>query len=139
MGASAVTPAMQDYLEVILSLGPENQAVRITDIASRRGIAKASVSQAVAGLRRRGLVRQEPYGRVTLTESGLREAELVARRHRTLRSFLSDVLGVAPRQAEEEACRLEHAISQDTLVRLVGFLEAHAPAAHGRLAEGGRR
>ncbi len=120
---SAVSPAMEDYLEAILALGGDAEAVRVTDIASRLRLSKASVTQALGGLRAVGLVTQEPYGQVWLTADGHEHALRVERRHRVLRSFLADVLGVRPAAADDEACRLEHSISQDTLDRLIRFLE----------------
>jgi len=120
-----VSPAMENYLEAILELGDEGDPARVTDIASRMGIAKASVAQALAGLRASGLVRQEPYGRVFLTAAGREHALRVDRSHRVLRTFLVDVLGVPPGTADAEACRLEHSITADTLERLVAFLESY--------------
>ena len=124
-GSGQVSPAMEDYLEAILDLGGEAQCARVTDIAARMGIAKASVTQALAGLRASGLVHQEPYGRVHLTAAGREHALRVEKSHRVLRTFLVEVLGVAPGTADSEACRLEHSISQDTLGRLVAFLERY--------------
>lgn len=116
---------MEDYLEAILALGGDRGPVRVTDIASRLGISKASVTQAIGGLRAGGLVEQEPYGQVCLTTDGQGHALRVDRRHRVLGAFLVEVLGVAPATADAEACRLEHSISQDTLDRLVRFLEEY--------------
>ncbi len=116
---------MEDYLEAILGLGNDGEPARVTDIASRMGISKASVTQALAGLRAGGLVRQEPYGRVHLTAAGREHALRVENRHQVLRTFLADILGVSTEAADSEACRLEHAITQDTLARLVAFLESY--------------
>ncbi len=122
---SQVSPAMEDYLEAVLALGGEKEPVRVTDIAGRLHLSKASVTQALGGLRAGGLVWQEPYGRVSLTDAGREHARRVEKRHRALRTFLGEVLGVPPGTAEAEACLLEHSISQDTLDRLVAFLEAY--------------
>jgi len=122
-GAMAISSAMQDYLEVILDLSETEGAVRVTDIANRLSIAKASVSQAVRTLKGAGLVTQERYGTVRLTRAGREQAVEVRRRHRTLRRFLVEVLGVNPRIAERDACLMEHAISPQTMEKLVEFLE----------------
>jgi DtxR family Mn-dependent transcriptional regulator len=121
-----MSEAREDYLEVILRLGEDGRPVRVTDIAARLGIAKASVTQALVGLKSDGMVRQEPYGQVYLTARGRAQAAMVEKRHRVLRAFLAGVLGVPSSVAETEACRLEHAIGQDTLARLVTFLEKDA-------------
>lgn len=121
-----VTAAMEDYLEAIRGLSADGGPVRVTDIADRLGIAKASVTQALGGLRQQGLVEQERYGQVFLTTTGLGYADRIVRRHETLRAFLIEVLGVPPERAEREACGLEHSIGPDTLTRLMSFLEQYS-------------
>ncbi len=121
--AGEMSAAMEDYLEAILALQEDDQPVRVTDIARRLGISKASVTQALGGLREAGFIQQQPYGRVYLAPQGRERAFAVAKRHQVLRTFLVDVLAVPGATAEGEACRLEHAISPDTVARLVAFLE----------------
>lgn len=121
-----VSAAMEDYLEAIRNLSRDGGPVRVTDIADRLGIAKASVTQALGGLRQEGLVEQERYGQVFLTGAGLGYADRIRRRHQTLHTFLVEVLGVPSDQAEREACGLEHSIGPDTLARLVSFLEQYS-------------
>lgn len=121
--SSPLTSSIEDYLEAILALSFENKAVRVTDIAERLGVAKASVTQAVNVLKEKGLVTQERYGRVYLTDDGIREAGRVRKRHRVLRFFLRDVLGVNENTAERDACLMEHAVSPETMERLIKFLE----------------
>lgn len=121
--SSPLSSSIEDYLEAILTLSLAGEAVRVTDIADKLGVAKASVSQAVNVLKEKGLVSQERYGRVSLTEHGIREATRVRRRHRVLRFFLRDVLGVGDDVAEKDACLMEHAVSPETMERLLEFLE----------------
>lgn len=119
-----VTDSLQDYLEAILSLsGESRQAVRVTDIAARLNIAKASVTQALGLLKEQGLIRQDRYGPVELTASGRIYALQVQYRHEVLRYFLIEVLGVPPSIAEEDACLLEHDLSNETFECLLLFLE----------------
>ncbi len=122
-GAMTISSAMQDYLEVILELSEKVESVRVTDIASRLNIAKASVTQAVSGLKGMGLVAQERYGLVQLTRTGREEAIKVRNRHRTLRKFLVEILGVDYRIAEKDACLMEHVVSPQTMEKLIQFLE----------------
>lgn len=120
---TTITAAMEDYLEAILSLMNQGQAsVRVTDIAEKLAIAKPSVSQAIAVLKAMGLVEQKRYGRVFLTETGMEAARSVNRRHRLLRHFLVEVLGIDPATAEKDACQMEHAVSAVTMERLVAWL-----------------
>mgnify|MGYP005840373809 CR=1 FL=1 len=119
----AISSSMQDYLEIILDLSEKEGLARVTDIADTLNIAKASVSQAVSSLRELGLVVQEKYGPVELTCIGKKLAVKVRHRHRTLRKFLVQVLGVDPKIAEKDACLMEHVVSSQTMEKLVEFLE----------------
>ncbi len=69
-----------------------------------------------------GLVEQESYGPIKLTATGKEQALKVQKRHRMLRKFLIEILGVDPTTAEEDACLMEHAISPQTMDKLVEFL-----------------
>ncbi len=117
-----LSSSLQDYLEAILELAQTNSAVRVTDLARKLDIAKASVSQCVSKLAGLGLVEQESYGPIKLTAKGREQALKVQRRHRMLRKFLIEILGVDPTTAEEDACLMEHAISPQTMDKLVEFL-----------------
>lgn len=116
-----LSSSMQDYLEAILELA-EKGAVRITDIANKLNIAKASVNQTVSKLKELGLVYQQSYGPVELTEDGRAYANKVKQRHMKLKQFLVEVLGVGHETAEKDACLMEHAVSSQTMDRLTEFL-----------------
>ena len=118
-----LTSSIEDYLEAILALSEDEDAVRVTDLAVKLGVAKASASEAVRTLKSSGLADQERYGKITLTSQGLVEAKKIHRRHQVLRTFLESVLGVDHETAEEEACLMEHAIGPETMQKLVAFLE----------------
>lgn len=123
MNESSISAAMEDYLEAILSLMASGQrSVRVTDIAEKLSIAKPSVTQALGVLKEMGLVEQERYGRVYLTADGMKAAASVSQRHRVLREFLVQVLGVDPSTADKDACQMEHAVSSTTMERLVNWL-----------------
>ncbi len=113
-----LTPALEDYLEVILQLSEENGKAKISDIARRLNIAKPSANQAISSLRRDGLVSQERYGPVYLTEKGQAKAREVWQRHQVISDFLREVLKVSASVAENDACMMEHVISQETLNRM---------------------
>ena len=122
-----LTKASEDYLEAIYRLALEGAegdgAVRSVDVAERLGVSKASVNKALSTLKEAGMVEQSRYGRVTLTAGGEKYAALVWRAHRALRLFLERDLGVVPETADAEACLMEHALSADTMERLIGYLE----------------
>lgn len=121
--------AGEDYLEAIYRIALEDAAdgvvgsVRSVDVAEQLGVSKASVSKALSSLRDVGMVEQARYGRVTLTREGREYARRVWRSHRALRAFLMDDLGVAAQTADEEACLMEHYLSEDTIDRWCNYLE----------------
>ncbi len=123
--ANAITPAMQDYLKAMLSLSEAANQIRVTDIAAKLNIAKATVAQGISHLKKHGLVTQDRYGPIEFTESGLKVAEEVRWRHEQLESFLISVLEVDPKIAATDACLMEHAVSRHTMNRLMAFLESH--------------
>ena len=118
-----LSASLQDYLETILQLSAVNGGgSRITDIAKHLNIAKPSVNQAIATLKSIGLAEQDLYGPVRLTDEGRKEAELVIERHFTIKTFLTQKLGVCSDTAETDACAIEHVISQETLEKLLDFI-----------------
>lgn len=117
--------SMQDYLEAILELETYKQPVRITDIAIKLNIAKASVNQTIAKFKGMGLVSQQAYGPVELTDTGRKTAENICQRHKKLKQFLAEVLGVQDEIAEKDACMMEHAVSTQTMERLADFLSCN--------------
>ena len=86
-------------------------------------MSKASVNKAIASLKAQGMVDQSHYGKVQLTEEGRKVGTAVWQRHRVLRTFLNRELGVEFDRADEEACRMEHALSEDTMRRWLRYLE----------------
>lgn len=117
-----ISASMQNYLEEILNLSFKQDTVRVTDIAERLNLTKPSVAQALKQLREQGLIKQSRYGPVELTEKGRKCALVVKRRHEVLKSFLVDVLELNHQVAERDACLMEHAVSSETIERLVNFL-----------------
>jgi len=113
-----LSASLEDYLEAIYHIVDRKQAARAKDIVESMGVHNSSVTQALRSLSDKGLVNYAPYDLVTLTEAGQVAAASVVERHRALRSFLVEVLGMESDQAEHDACRLEHDISQDLLERL---------------------
>ncbi|MDD2499089.1 MAG: metal-dependent transcriptional regulator, partial [Desulfitobacteriaceae bacterium] len=95
----------------------------ISDLAQLLGITKPSVTEGVKALAAQGLLRHEKYGPVFLTAEGEKMATEVRHRHLVLKQFLINVLGVSPALAEKDACLMEHAVSSDTVARLVQFME----------------
>jgi len=122
MSNTAITPSLEDYIEVIYSLGEARDPVRLTDISSALEVTKASVSRAVKTLKEEGLIEHERYGTLMLTPLGLSKAKEVAHRHRLFKQFLTRSLGLSEEVAELDACRIEHVVSPQTVAALEKWL-----------------
>lgn len=101
------------YLEAILVLSRTKGQVRSVDVADYMSFSKPSVSRAVGLLRNGGYIAVEPDGYLTLTDAGLEVAEKIYERHTILTECLTR-LGVSPSVAAEDACRMEHTISDES-------------------------
>ena len=101
------------YLETILILSEEREHVRSLDVAEHMGFSKPSVSRAVGLLKSAGYLLMDSAGYLTLTESGRAVAEKIYERHNTLAKFFVGI-GVDEKTASEDACRIEHYISDKT-------------------------
>lgn len=120
---------LEEYLETIYKLA-ERGSVRPTPIAEALGVSGPTVTATLKRLESRGLIVRE-RGDVVLTEDGRRLAIDIIRRHRVAERFLVDVLGLSWDEAHEDACRLEHALSQRVMVALEEFLDNPAVCPHG--------
>jgi DtxR family Mn-dependent transcriptional regulator len=116
------TASMEDYLEAAIMLKEKGKKVTVTALSKSIGVKKPSVDWALKKLSDAGLVVHEKYGDVKLTSEGVRIAEDVYRRHKALYSFLTDILKVTPHTAAEDACRMEHDLSRESIYRLEKFI-----------------
>ena len=112
------------YLETIHVLLKKNGHVRSVDIAEHMGYSKPSISRAVGLLKAGEYINVDSDGSITLTESGLAVAEKIYERH-TLLSNLLVQLGVSPETAAEDACKMEHAISDETFLAIKRHVEQY--------------
>jgi len=122
-GNLQVSASLEDYLEAIYHTVEAKGAARAKDIVLRLGVHNSSVTQALRSLSEKQLINYAPYDVITLTEVGKTIALDVVKRHTTLSEFLSTVLGLPEREADEGACRMEHAVNPAIMDRLVKFLE----------------
>ena len=109
----ALYESAEMYLETIYQLSRERNTVRSVDVAESMGYSKPSVSRAVGLLKKGGYLLMEKDGTLTLTEAGLETAHKIFERHTTLTNLLIR-LGVDPETASEDACKMEHVISDET-------------------------
>ena len=112
-----IQESAENYLETILMLKEEKGAVRSIDIARKMDFSKPSISRAMSLLRENGYVTMDKDGLLDLTDAGMAIAARIYERHRLLTEWLT-ALGVSPEVAAEDACRIEHDISEETFSRL---------------------
>ena len=113
----------QMYLETIYVLSKEKTGVHSIDVSEHMGYSKPSVSRAIGILKKGGYVEMAEDGSLTLTESGLSVAEQIYERHTILTECLVR-LGVDRETAAEDACKMEHVISDESMAALKKFIES---------------
>ncbi len=113
-----MTESLEMYLETISLLHERVRIARVTDIAQELGVSKSSVHTALHELERRGLIDHEHYGEIYLTDEGHTASDAIRERHALLTSFFRDLLGVSAKIAEDDACRIEHYLSAETISRI---------------------
>lgn len=122
-----IQQSAEDYLETILMLSKKKPMIRSIDIVNELGFSKPSISVAMKNLRENGYITMDHEGYIALEPSGRKIAESVYERHTVLTSLLIS-LGVTEKVAAEDACRIEHVISQESFEAI----KAHAETAlHG--------
>ena len=107
----------EDYLEAILKIQEQKGNVRSIDIVNELNYSKPSISIAMKKLRENGYIEMDNNGLITLNPSGREIAERIYERHKLLSSLLCS-LGVDKNRAQEEACKIEHDIDDDTFRRI---------------------
>ena len=113
------------YLETIYILLKENPTVRAIDVGEHMGFSKPSVSRAMGLLRDSGYITTDGSGYISLTDSGRQIAEKIYERH-TLLTEMFVSLGVARETAAEDACKIEHVISDETFAAIKRFVAEHS-------------
>lgn len=113
----------EDYLETLYIIQRENRVARVKDVARSLDVTAPSVVAAVRSLSEKGLVEQEKYSHIELTEKGRKVGRDVYERHMLLHAFFHEVLGLDPEVAEEDACRMEHYLSPQTRERITRIVE----------------
>ena len=112
----------QMYLETIYVLSKTKSLVRAIDVGEHMGYSKPSVSRAMGILRERGLITIDESGHITLTEKGSEIAVSMYERHTILSRFLRSI-GVSEETATEDACRIEHCISEESFEAIKRAIE----------------
>jgi DtxR family Mn-dependent transcriptional regulator len=129
---SAPSSSIEDYVKVIYGFTEwQDKAITSSQLAQRLGVANSSVSEMVRKLKDQGLVDHKPYSAITLTESGVRLALSMVRRHRLIETYLVQELGYSWDEVHDEAELLEHAVSDTFIERMAAKLGNPQRDPHG--------
>ena len=123
----AIGKSAEDYLESMIILKEKNGYIRSIDIATFLGVTKPSVSNAMKRLREEGYIEMNRSGFITLTEKGMEIADKIYTRHKKLTDFFT-ALGVDPQVAEDDACKIEHDISDETFDAICSHIDRFSKA-----------
>ena len=113
-----IQESAENYLEAILMIKQRKGEVHSVDIAAELGFSKPSVSVAMKNFRQNGYITMDEHGHIELTASGLEIAELIYERHKLITALLTKI-GVDEKTAIEDACRIEHDISDETFAAIM--------------------
>ncbi len=114
--------SLEDYLESIYIISLDKKIARVKDIVNRLGVKSSSVIGAIKKLVAGGYVEHEHYGHIELTKEGRKRAVRLYDRHTTLTKFFHEILHVDKKIAEEDACRVEHELSEESYSRIIKLL-----------------
>ena len=121
---AVISASLEDYLKAVFILQQQKEAVRMTDIAEILKVSRPSVTRAIGTLKESGFLNHETYGEITLTNTGNSHAKAILRRHELLKDFLNVTLGVTSDNAEKDACKMEHIMSNESIEKLSKFFSS---------------
>jgi DtxR family Mn-dependent transcriptional regulator len=124
---------VEEYLEAIFDIAGKDGTAKTSEVAKRLQNTPASVTEVFQSMARNGLVQYEPYKGAALTTKGAEIAMKIKRKHRLLEVFLAEVLRLAPEKVHDEACRMEHCISDEVGDAICRLLNAPARCPGGEL------
>lgn len=115
--------AMQNYLELIYETNLQNKKVRVSAMAEKLNVSKPSVNNALNVLKEQGYVNYQRYGDITLTAKGQKVAKQICNKHQVLEAMFVEVFGLDEKIADEDACKIEHVISQEAIEAIEAYLK----------------
>lgn len=118
-----LTASLEDYLEVICNYLNSGKNIRAIDISKEIKVSRASVTEALKKLASKGYINYGRYDVISLTESGKEIAQKVVSKHNILQNFFENVLGLSTEEASENACKIEHVITDNAFKKISEFLQ----------------
>lgn len=118
-----LSASLEDYIEAIYHIVDDKLVARSKEIAARLDVSRASVTEALRALAKKGLINYSPYEAITMTAEGRKVAKDVIFRHEALKRFFVEVLALDAAIAEVGACRIEHAAPPEIIEKMIRFTE----------------
>lgn len=125
---SVLTPGLENYLEAIWRISLQKDIVRVKDIKKLLKVKAPSIVESVKNLAEKDLVEYEKYGYIKITEEGMKIAKKIYKKHKMLSKFFHEIIGLDLNTAAEDACKIEHYLSEKTvnyLLKFIEFIETH--------------
>ena len=122
MADAKISENIEEYLEVLYRNGSNKEQVSTTTLSNELGIAPGSVTQMLKKLETLGYINYTPYRGASLTDEGMKIAQKITRKHRILEKFLTDVLKVKEENVHDQACEMEHTLSDEAERALCNML-----------------
>ena len=113
-----LSQSQEDYLETIYTEIKSKGCAKVTDIANILNVKKASVTGAINNLCEKGLVNYTPYSAITLTKDKEKDAKKILLKHEVMTNFLINALKLSKEEAAQNACRMEHIMSEEMFKRI---------------------
>jgi len=120
-----LTSGLEDYLEAIYVAHLNNKPLKGAQLARELNVSRASVSEALARLVSKKLINYNSYEAISITKSGITEAKKVYNKHHILELFFEKVLEIDKKEASENACKIEHIISENIINKISNFTEIY--------------
>lgn len=121
-----LTSSLEDYLEVICNYVDLNKNIRAVDISRELDVSRASVTEALKKLAAKGFINYGRYDVISLTKSGMDIAKTIVSKHLILQNFFEKILGLSEKEASENACKIEHVISDEAFIKISEYVNRHS-------------
>lgn len=123
MAEIKITASIEDYLEIIYEQLEKTQKIKAVDIARKLNISRASVTEALQKLAQKNYIKYEKGFPIELTETGLEIAKKVVYKHKILCDFFVKVVKIEKEEAEINACRIEHVITDNAFKKIIELVK----------------
>ena len=117
----ALSSGLEDYLEAIYIAHVNNKPLKGAELARQLNVSRASVSEALAKLVSKNLINYNSYENISITPKGISQATKVYEKHHILEDFFENILGIEKQEASENACKIEHIISQNVIQQITNY------------------